>query len=75
MLQHLKNNLMLNSVKGLSKVQLKDYDWTLGLFTLMNILKTPGQTILNRPTLKEPILIFVDALKDHPLQSIGQQFC
>ena len=72
MLQHLKNNLMLNCVKGLSKVQLKDYNWALGLLILMNILKAPGQTILNRPALEEPILIFVDALEDHPLQSVGQ---
>ena len=72
--KNLKNSFMLNRIKGLLKVQLKDYNWPLGLMALVQIFKGPTNTILNCSALNETILIFVNTLHDQFLESIGSHF-
>ena len=44
------------------------------MMVLMDAFVGLGQTILNRPTLDEPILIFMNGLLNQGLESVGKQF-
>jgi hypothetical protein len=65
---------MLNRVKSFSKIQLENDDRFLGLLALVDVFEGPCQTILDGSALEEPILIFVDAFENYPLQMISQKF-
>ena len=63
---------MLNCIEWLYEIELEDDDGPLRRLTLMYILKTPSQAILDRSTPKKTILITVDASEDHFLEMISQ---
>ena len=64
---------MLNCTKCLREIELEEDGWLLRLLTLMYILKTPGQAILNRTTPKKTILIVVDASEYDFLKAVSKQ--
>ena len=65
---------MFNRIKGLGKVKLEEDYLPSGGLTLVDIFKTPRQTILDRPPLNETVLVPVDDLKDNFLQPMSQDF-
>ena len=71
--QNPKNQIMLDGVESLCEVQLKKNDWPLGSFALMDVFKTPFQTVLNGSTPQKTILIAMDTFQDHTLKTICQK--
>ena len=64
---------MLNRVKSLRKIQFQQDNWPLGGLALMNVLETPSEAVLNRPTPEKTVLITMDAPKNHFLKTIRKQ--
>ena len=65
---------MFNCIKSLFKINLKDHYRPPRLFTLMKILKTPSQAVLNGSAFDETILIIMNTSGHHLMYSIGQDF-
>jgi hypothetical protein len=60
MLQHPDNNLKLNFVKSLFKIQFQNHYFLFRLVASVEILKGSDQTIMYAPTFRKPILIFMN---------------
>jgi hypothetical protein len=73
--QNFQDGLMLNCVKGFSKIKLYNEDWQFGLLTLKNILISPCQTVLDSSRMNEPILILMNTFENMIMESISCQFC
>ena len=65
---------MLNCIECLREIEHKEDDGAFRCFTLVNVFKTPGQTILDRSTTKKTVLIAMYTSQDHFLKPIGQNF-
>ena len=55
---------MLNCIECLHEIELKEDDGAFRCFTLVNVFKALGQTILDRSTTKKTILISVHNSED-----------
>ena len=71
MSHHFHNGDMFYCVKSFSKVQFKNNNLFFALMTLVNIFKTPGQTILNGSVSNETILVCMYEIKNKNLQSLS----
>ena len=69
-----QNSLMLNRVKSLLKVELKENDGPLRLFALVNLFKTPGQAVLNSSGFNEPMPILMNAPQNFLSKPVGSHF-
>ena len=60
--------------QSFGKVQLQNKNRPLRLLALMNIFKSPSKTVLDGSGFEKPILIQMDTLQNHLLQSVGKKF-
>ena len=65
---------MLYCVKGVGKVKLQEYNFSLRSLTLMNILEGPGQAVMNGSPTEETILVLMHQAENNFLEAIGQYF-
>ena len=72
--QDLKDGFMLQRVKSLLKVKFKNYNWSLGLVALVQILKSLTYAIPDCSAFDETILVLMDALHDYCLKPICSHF-
>ena len=61
---------MLNRVKSLFKIQLKNHNRPLRLMALMQIFQGPADAVLDSPALYKAILIFMYACHNYLLEPI-----
>ena len=61
---------MFNGVKSLSKISFRIMVRFLSLMTLMNVLKTPSNIILNGSVVYKTILISMQELDDYCLEPV-----
>lgn len=73
-IQHFKHNSMFQKVESLLKIKFKDNNLSFGMMTLVKIFKSPSQTILNRSSFNETILVIMNNLKSNSLKPISQKF-
>ena len=66
--------LMLNFIKSFLKVQFENQKLLSGFMTEVQILNSPGNTILNGSRFNEAILILMDDRLNNSLKSVGQKF-
>lgn len=67
--------LVFNFIECLFKINLDDDYLFLGMVTEVEVLKGPGQAILNCSRVNEPILISMYQLGNDGLKPIGQELC
>ena len=65
---------MLNFIKSFLKVQFENQKLLSGFMTEVQILNSPGNTILNGSRFNEAILILMDDRLNNSLKSVGQNF-
>lgn len=74
MLHDLNHWLMLDRVKGFCEVQFQQTTSTPRSLALMYIFECPAQTVLDRPSLEETVLIMMDNPKDNTLETVANNF-
>ena len=58
---------MLDRVESFGEIQLKKNNLSLRGLTLMNVLEGPGETVLDRASFDETVLVFMNYLQDDTL--------
>jgi hypothetical protein len=66
---------MIQFIKSLLKIKLKEDCFFLGFMTQMNIFIGPSQTILNSSRFDKAILVLMNKLHDDSMHPICQELC
>jgi hypothetical protein len=59
-MKHIQDNKVFNHIEGILKVQFENDNFSLGLVTNVQELKSPSKAILNTWTINEAILVIMN---------------